>query len=248
MRPARSTAATLALSLSCAAAADVVHQTQGPFGGFFGLWGPTVSSSQIVGARFVPATDHTLTAIRLWFMNDDGAPGAPIRITLRADGTHAGGTSIPGAQVIAQWDIACQASGWNPVQHSVTSTGGIALRAGVRYWVVAQSDAPGGFSPVWNFAAFGNSWNSIGLRTATDEGWQAGGTGAALTLVVEGTPGLPPANPDPNHDGAVNGDDLGMLLGAWGPCPASGPCSADLDRNGSVDADDLGRLLAAWTG
>jgi hypothetical protein len=45
----------------------------------------------------------------------------------------------------------------------------------------------------------------------------------------------------------VNGDDLGILLGAWGPCAATGPCSADLDRNGVVDADDLGRLLAAWT-
>jgi hypothetical protein len=245
--PIRSIPAILAASVAWSAATDVVYQTQGPFGGFFGLWGPTVSGSQIVGARFVPAADHTLSAIRLWFMNDDGSPGAPIRITLRADGTHAGGTSIPGTQVIAQWDIACQAAGWNPVQHSVTSDGGIALRAGVRYWVVARSDEPGGFSPVWNFAAFGNSWNSIGLRTETDEGWQAGGSGAALTLVVEGTPGLPPGNPDLNQDGAVNGDDLGLLLGAWGPCPTSGPCNADLDRNGSVDADDLGRLLAAWT-
>jgi hypothetical protein len=65
--------------------------------------------------------------------------------------------------------------------------------------------------------------------------------------MVEGSPGLPPANPDLNQDGVVNGDDLGILLGAWGPCAATGPCSADLDRNGVVDADDLGRLLAAWT-
>ena len=243
----RAAAAFLCLASGATASADVVYQTQGPFGGFFGLWGPTVSTSQIVGARFVPAADHTLTAIRVWLMNDSGSPGAPVRVTLRADGTHAGGTSIPGTEVLAQWDIACQAAGWNPVQHSVTSEGGIALRAGVRYWVVVRSDEPGGFSPVWNFAAFWNSWNSIGLRTTTDEGWQAGGNGAALTLVVEGTPGLPPANPDLNGDGAVNGEDLGMLLGAWGRCPPASPCSADLDRNRTVDADDLGRLLAAWT-
>jgi hypothetical protein len=43
----------------------------------------------------------------------------------------------------------------------------------------------------------------------------------------------------------VNGDDLGILLGAWGPC-ASTDCPADLDGNGAVDADDLGILLAAW--
>jgi hypothetical protein len=179
-------AAALAVSIAAPAAADIVYQTQGPFGGFFGLWGPTVSSSQIVGARFVPAADHTLSAIRIWLMNDAGTPGAPVRITLRADGTHSGGTSIPGTQVLAQWDITCQAAGWNPVQHSLESGGGIALRAGARYWVVAQSDEPGGFSPVWNFAAFGNSWSSIGLRSA-----------------------------DLDANGAVDADDLGRLLAAW---------------------------------
>jgi hypothetical protein len=53
------------------------------------------------------------------------------------------------------------------------------------------------------------------------------GNGAARTLAVEGTPGLPPATRELNTDGSVNG--------------------ADLDRNGVVDADDLGRLLTAWT-
>jgi hypothetical protein len=46
---------------------------------------------------------------------------------------------------------------------------------------------------------------------------------------------------DLNADGAVNGDDLGILLGAWG---AGG--IADLDANGVVDGDDLGILLGAW--
>jgi hypothetical protein len=247
MLSARAASVLVSLAACAPAAADVVYETPGPFGGWFGLWGPTVSSSQIVGARFVPTANYTLSAIRIWFMNDSATPGAPIRITLRADGTHADGSSIPGTQVIAEWNIECQTGGWNPVQHSVTSAGGIALRAGVRYWVVAQSDEPGGFSPVWNFASVGSGWKSIGLRTATSEGWQSGGGGAALTLMVEGSPGLPPANPDLNQDGVVNGDDLGILLGAWGPCAPNGPCSADLDGNGTVDADDLGRLLAAWS-
>jgi hypothetical protein len=42
----------------------------------------------------------------------------------------------------------------------------------------------------------------------------------------------------------VNGDDLGIMLGAWGPCSG---CAADLDRNGNVDGDDLGSLLGSWT-
>ncbi len=43
----------------------------------------------------------------------------------------------------------------------------------------------------------------------------------------------------------VNGDDLGVLLGDWGPCTADG-CPADFNRDGAVDGIDLGQLLAAW--
>ena len=41
----------------------------------------------------------------------------------------------------------------------------------------------------------------------------------------------------------VNGDDLGILLGAWGQ-PNS---PADLNGDGTVDGIDLGELLANWT-
>ncbi len=50
---------------------------------------------------------------------------------------------------------------------------------------------------------------------------------------------------DFNDDGAVNGDDLGVMLGAWGACP-SGACEADLNDDGAVNGDDLGELLGAW--
>lgn len=50
---------------------------------------------------------------------------------------------------------------------------------------------------------------------------------------------------DLNCDGAVNGFDLGLLLGAWGPCQA-GACQGDLNGNGTVDGFDLGLLLGAW--
>jgi hypothetical protein len=45
---------------------------------------------------------------------------------------------------------------------------------------------------------------------------------------------------DLNCDGAVNGDDLGILLGAWGT-PA-----ADLNGDGTTDGNDLGILLGDW--
>jgi agmatine/peptidylarginine deiminase len=48
---------------------------------------------------------------------------------------------------------------------------------------------------------------------------------------------------DLDGDGSVGGADLGVLLGAWGPCPG---CPADLDGDGTVDGADLGLLLTAW--
>ncbi len=48
---------------------------------------------------------------------------------------------------------------------------------------------------------------------------------------------------DLNGDGAVNGADLAMLLGAWG-----GAGAADLDGSGAVDGGDLAIMLGAWTG
>lgn len=48
---------------------------------------------------------------------------------------------------------------------------------------------------------------------------------------------------DINHDGHVNGLDLGMLLGAWGRCAT---CPADLDGDGIVGGADLAILLGNW--
>ena len=53
------------------------------------------------------------------------------------------------------------------------------------------------------------------------------------------------ASGDLNGDGFVNGADLGLLLLAWGPCPA--PCPEDLNGDGAVDGADLGLLLLAWS-
>jgi hypothetical protein len=50
---------------------------------------------------------------------------------------------------------------------------------------------------------------------------------------------------DLNGDNFVNGDDLGILLGAWGQC-ASSTCPADFNDDGFVNGDDLGVMLGAW--
>lgn len=67
--------------------------------------------------------------------------------------------------------------------------------------------------------------------------------GDQFFIVGGGTP--PNACPaDLDADSTVAGSDLGILLGAWGPC--SGACSADLDADGVVAGSDLGILLGAW--
>jgi|GEM_PF-737397 len=52
---------------------------------------------------------------------------------------------------------------------------------------------------------------------------------------------------DLNGDCEVNGADLGLMLGAWGPCGKKGPgCFSDLNDDGQVNGADLGLLLGDW--
>ncbi len=45
----------------------------------------------------------------------------------------------------------------------------------------------------------------------------------------------------------VNGADLGILLNAWGSCPAGTTgCTGDINDDGVVNGADLGTLLGAW--
>ena len=57
---------------------------------------------------------------------------------------------------------------------------------------------------------------------------------------------LTPIPPDLDGNATVDGADLGLLIGAWGPCPSGGLCIADIDNNGTVDGADLGLLISAW--
>ena len=65
---------------------------------------------------------------------------------------------------------------------------------------------------------------------------------AAAAVAATPVPG------DVDGNGAVNGADLAIVLGSWGPCPEGEPCAADVDRSGAVDGVDLGLVLGGWTG
>jgi len=243
MRRSRSTAfrsllALGALSAARVACADVVYQTGGPFGGFFGLWGADVSSAQSVAVRFVPPATRELEKIGIWFMSNAESSYPTVTLELRADSTQAG-VSRPSSTVIESWQFSLATLGWNPVQHWRMSKARPALVAGARYWVVARSSAPSGVNAVWNFAAIGNSFNSITSST-NPETWQPGGNAAALCVSVHGT--VPPQPADLDGDGIVGPADLTALLGAWGT-----PGPGDLSGDGIVGPADLAALLAAWS-
>jgi hypothetical protein len=85
----------------------------------------------------------------------------------------------------------------------------------------------------------GLAWGSADLGLAPN---LASAPGAQFARVTLGRVG------DLNDDGAVDGNDLGILLAAWGPVPAGDATAqaCDLNRDGTVDGVDLGMLLSAW--
>jgi hypothetical protein len=76
--------------------------------------------------------------------------------------------------------------------------------------------------------------------------------GLSLDANLDGVPDECPLDADLNGDGSTDGDDLGMLLLAWGDCPSplgrgqGEGCLADLTGDGSVNGLDLAALLAHW--
>ena len=72
-------------------------------------------------------------------------------------------------------------------------------------------------------------------------GWQNTPIGDPLATTTLFTSAHPA---DLNADGAIDGADLGLLLGVWGTSDQA----ADLTGDGIVDGADLGILLGAWSG
>jgi hypothetical protein len=76
--------------------------------------------------------------------------------------------------------------------------------------------------------------------------WAVGyGTTRGNDVVTVKVTEIIPCPADLNGDGQVDGADLAIMLGAWGPCV---DCNADLDLSGMVDGADLAVLLGAWGG
>lgn len=64
-------------------------------------------------------------------------------------------------------------------------------------------------------------------------------------LLDDCTGGFDPADLD--HNGVVDGGDLGILLGNWGPS-TGGVAAGDFNEDGAIDGADLGVMLGSWGG
>jgi hypothetical protein len=235
----------LSLGLACAAPADIVYQTNSPFGSPFGLIGFDVFSQQSVAVRFTPAANHRLDRVSFWFMNNDDSGGHPtVTLSLRNDDTASG--SIPGQTILEAWQFNVSAVGWDPQLEQVISTVRPLLLANRNYWLVAESAAPPGWNGVWNWASTGTGMMSI--CNGTNCSWSPASSGAVVSVVVEGTP----VNAaDINGDGVVNVNDLLAVINAWGACPPpSASCPADIapppNGDGVVNVNDLLMVINNW--
>ncbi len=169
------------------AAADVIFTTGTPDPGFLGYYGFDLYPDQSVGIAFTPDQDYRLDSLGLWMMsNDFDNAGATYTVSLRTDA--ADGMTIPGATVIESWTVATGAAGWLPVLDSMTSVLNPLLSAGVTYWIVAESDEPAFFNPVWVASQQDEPvWHSIRNSFNPDGAWISGWGQGVPGLVVSGS-------------------------------------------------------------
>ncbi|MFM8699722.1 MAG: hypothetical protein ACKOF7_13940, partial [Phycisphaerales bacterium] len=118
-----------------------------------------------------------------------------------------------------------------------------------RLAVYAGSSCPTAGTPVlaWNDEGSGCASGTSRVNFSVNAGaryWvrvggaTAGGAGSRFVSCTQTCVG------DFNGDNAVDGNDLGILLAAWGP--NGGP--TDLNADGATDGNDLGLMLARWGG
>lgn len=73
----------------------------------------------------------------------------------------------------------------------------------------------------------------------------AAGLGRRAVQALANIVAPPTCDADLTGDGKVDGADLGVLLGTWGPC-AGTTCPADINRDGHVNGADLGLVMGSF--
>lgn len=145
--------------------------------------------------------------------------------------------------------VACGA--WADDVGRVTNQGSVWLfrssGAPATWSAEAQLVAPDGAGSDYFGFSLALSCELLAVGTRLDDVGAATNQGTArLWWIDDGGNDEPETCLDPadlTRDGAVGGDDLATLLGAWGTAGAD----ADLTGDGTVDGADLAALLGAWS-
>lgn len=168
------------------AGADTIIDTGTPDPGFMGYYGFDLFPEQSVAIAFTPDQDYRLDEVALWVMsNDFESAGRTYTVSLRTDA--ADGMTIPGGNVIESWNVATGAAGWSPVLDSMASLLNPTLTAGTTYWIVAESDEPAHFNPVWVASQQTELvWHSIQNSMNPNGEWISGFGNGVPGLVVSG--------------------------------------------------------------
>lgn len=235
--------ALFAVVAACGDGPDVVYETNDPFGGLFGVYGYDISRDQSVAVRFTPDREFKLDQLRLWLWNNDTQGGHPrLAITLRYNEIVGNDGSKPGDASYETWLIDMPTTGlFEPKLFDFDSVTHLPLHAGESYWIVAESDALGGWDPVWAVAQPGSGFVSLRDPPGT---WSIGRNLAVGAVIVLGTPQF--ARADMNCDGAVDFNDIDPFVTAllsreqyetqYSECNY---LNADVDQDGSVDFNDI---------
>lgn len=233
----------MAAAVGCTAAiapGEVIYQSEGPFGGPFGLWGADVFTGQAVAQRFEPPGQYRLDRVKIWFMSNDFGGTVEERVVVSIQ-TDAGGPdeSYPSGVVLERVEFISSAIGWDPVEEVIDFPGRPWLFEGERYWVVCESETNPAENPVWLFASFGLGFNTF---RPWDGPWYPGGSGAELCMTVEATPSpcladlAPPA-------GVLDLSDVQVFISAF----VAGHPAADIaEPRGVLDLADLAAFVAAF--
>ncbi len=213
--------------------ADVIFETNDPFGSPFGFVGFDVFTQQSVAVRFVPDQDYTLTSVSAWFMNNnfDQPLDRPVRLSVQTD-QAVGDAFIPSGDELEVMDLFITAIGWDPQLDTAQASGDTVLHAGEAYWIVAENDYGPGENPVWNWATGVTGYTST---TAFDTGaWQPGGEGATVGIVIEGDVAST-CRADIDGDGELTIFDFLAYQNLFD----AGDLAADFDGDGSLTIFDF---------